>query len=778
MPCYSLLGIEICIPSLEDIVNAIVAPIIAHITSSLETLIDTTSILWDTMISILAPSFSAVIEAIISFVEDPLGSLISFGEKIWAIVQNIGGLIIGEISGLWSQISFKLGFIHTVLTSAFEVTWRQIVDTAEYIASRVEAIPSLVVSGVEGAIATIGPVLSSAIETAQDTILTAFDGVGDAISSVIGGVFQGFGFLDVAAVGVQTISLLRGSPFGATPPMRYVEPYTIGDLSLETMRLANEQRDHWYEMYILSLTIEGLSLGQVDSHATMLFQEPTVRASQDLATEWFALPYKIGWGIPAERYWNSVFTPNIPPYPDLISIYVKEGYLESHWVELPPEMVDNFAELGLNEYWTKRLWGKHWVYPSPTQLYEMRHRTEGTQPEIAVSSEVLRNMLKLHDFEPKWRGPLEAISWATWRIFDIRREWELGGGDELLEKRLIDTGYNPDVDAPSLAEVQKWYVFRTDVLRLLGESDIDFIDGWIGEGQLRANYESTPLNPLTIDMRIARATLRRERELKKDLKTALRDRYIKGDLDRPEFEEELSRLGVVQEWIGAEVAKANARKYKRVSEDTPIETRVLTVSQYGRALKYGVMPERAFRDKMTKFKYGPEDINILVALYVPEPVKDEELPELTEAYLRAAFRAQTLTETQLRTELTRRRYLPEDIDIIVETEKRKIKVPPVKPTPEEIKLLSVGQLRAAFSAMVITSREFSAELRERDYIPTDIERLLFTELAKWDEEELRKGFRTEYITEGELRRELTKREYLEADIEKLITEEILKRRGL
>ncbi|GAJ11760.1 unnamed protein product, partial [marine sediment metagenome] len=242
-------------------------------------------------------------------------------------------------------------------------------------------------------------------------------------------------------------------------------------------------------------------------------------------------------------------------YMDLISIYVKEGYLEDHWVELPAEMVANFKELGFNEYWTKRLWGKHWVYPSPTQLYDMLHRTAGTRPEIGVTTEVLRGMLKLHDFEPKWRMPLEAISWRTWRIYDTRTAWEMGiDDDETLFKRLVDQGYEPK-DARLLAEVQKMFVLRSEIDGLTREADTDFIDGWISESQLRADYEATPYNPYVIELRISKAKLRRDRELKKDLKAALTDRFKKGDVTETEYTEGLSRLGIVEVQIAAELER-------------------------------------------------------------------------------------------------------------------------------------------------------------------------------------------------------------------------------
>lgn len=136
--------------------------------------------------------------------------------------------------------------------------------------------------------------------------------------------------------------------------------------------------------------------------------------------------------------------------------------------------------------------------------------------------------------------------------------------DITLEKRLIDQGYEP-TDAKLLSEVQKMFVLRSEIDRLLSESDQDFIEGWISEATLKADYEATPYNPYVVELRVARARLRRSRELKRDIKAALIDRFKKDDLTETELKQELSRLGVIEEWISAEVTRANAYKLKRAS---------------------------------------------------------------------------------------------------------------------------------------------------------------------------------------------------------------------
>jgi len=542
MPCYSLLGVEICIPSLDDIANAVTTPITGFIEDSLSGLVDTLKPLFDSVINTLSPLFQTVINAIINFVKDPLNS----------IKATLGSLT-GALSGLWTQIS-----------GALEGLGSSILNAVNSIGPAVQGAIASASESFNGALSSMGATLSGALETAQGAILTAFDGMGNAISGVIGGVFSGFGSIDIAAAGAQTLTIASQFQTALVSTAAKHSPLTPSEAVSEIVHLRGAQRDYWYQGYLMALGIEGFSLGQVDGPSSMLFQAPDIAAGIELAKEWYRAPYDIGYRPLIERWFNKSFTPQIPPYEDLISIYVKEGYLEDHWVEIPPEMVENFKELGFSEYWTKRLWGKHWQYPSPTQLYEMLHRTAGTRPDIGVTTEVLRTMLKLHDYEPKWRYPLEAISWKTWRIYDIRTDWEMGLEDEdTILKRLIDTGYHPD-EARVLLEVQKMFVLRSEIDAIVREAETDFIEGWISEDQLRADLEATPYNPAVRELRIARAKLRRERELKREIKRALIDRYKKGDLTDEELEQELSRLGIVQEWISAELQRARAYKLKRI----------------------------------------------------------------------------------------------------------------------------------------------------------------------------------------------------------------------
>lgn len=565
MPCYGLLGIEICVPSVDDIVNAVVAPVTNFITSSLSGLISTLTPYFDTVTNTLSPLFQTVIDAITGFLADPLGSIQTVLGNVWGTLEGLWTQISGALLDLGNSVSGVFTSLASWITTGLSDLGTSFNMGLTSLGGSIERFISSSSIVLNDAINVAGASISGALESAQTVLMTAFDGMGNAIGGVIGGVFSGFGAVDVdgvlgAHVNIRAILETTIQTLGLTH-----SPITPGEAAAWTPGFVTQVSGAVTTLHITNVIAESVSLGQIDVSLSEAWKYPNTAAALELATEFVAMPLREGLGPAYKRYILKQYQPNIPPYMDLISIYVKEGYLEDHWLELPAEMVDNFKELGYSEYWTRRLWGKHWVYPSPTQLYEMLHRTAGNFPEIGVTTETLRNMLKLHDFEPKWRGPLEAISWGTWRIYDIRTGWEMGLlSDAELTKRLIDTGYEP-ADAALLAEIQKMFVLRSEIDRILTEADQDFIEGWIDESQLKADYEATPYNPFVIELRIARAKLRRSRDLKRDIKAALIDRFKKGDLTEGELKLELSRLGIVEEWINTEIERANAYKLKKAS---------------------------------------------------------------------------------------------------------------------------------------------------------------------------------------------------------------------
>lgn len=673
MPVYGILGLEIYIPSVDDIVNAVLAPVVNVVTSGISGLVSTLNPLFTNVVNTLSPLFQGVISAITSFVKDPLGYLQGTLGSVWGAVSSLFDKITQALGGLWTSISAAVGSLAGQITAGLEGLGGLVSSGLSTVSASLLSVLNDARVALESGLVTLGSSLSGALEATGGVMLTAFDGMGNALAGILGGVFSGFGSLSLPDVMGAVTSITAQLETAIVTLGAFHSPITPEEAAAFVPGFTLQVSAAASSLHIANLIAEAASLGQVDATLSEAWKYPNTDAAMSLASELVAMPLKEGLMPAFKRYILSSYVPLIPDFQSLISIYVKEGYLESHWVEMPAEMAQNFRELGYSQEWALRLWGQHWVYPAPTQLYEMLHRTAGNFPEIGVTDEILRDMLKLHDFEPKWRGPLEAISWNTWRIYDIRTGWEMDlVNDQGLVKRLIDTGYEPK-DAELLASVQKMFVLRSEIDGLLTESDTDFMSGWISEDQLKADYGATPYNLGIIEMRIAKAKLRQERTDKADLKAALINRFIKGDLNGTAFAQELSRLGVQQNRIAIELTKADATKLKTVKEETTLTSKALTEPTYSRSYRLGLISEEAYRSKLAALKYGPEDTDLLVELNTPEKPSPEVLPTLTLGELKAAFRAEILTEDEFATELASRGYIYEDMAIIIETERAKIK---------------------------------------------------------------------------------------------------------
>jgi len=565
MPCYGLLGIEICIPSIDDIVLGITAPVAAFISDAMTTLENTLRPLFDHVINSISPFFQTVIDGVTSFVSTLISGVQTVAGQIWGLVQNLPAQIIGVIDTLGASIVSGVSSLGSQISSGLDTAINLIGSTISTLGSELTIAVGGAIDTIGGGLNALGSEIMNVVYDAGEGLRLLFTVALNEVGGVIGSMFSGFGSVDVDGVINATIGSVSEFFGNIIALLQTFSPITPDEAASFIPDFNDKVFAAYTSLYATNVAAESVSLGQFDVCFQKAYGFPSTAAAIDVSTEFVAMPLREGIG-PAYRRWIlKNYQPNIPPYMDLISIYVKEGYLEDHWVELPAEMVDNFKELGFSEYWTKRLWGKHWEYPSATQLYEMLHRSSGTFPEIGVTTDVLRDMLKLHDFEPKWRGPLEAISWNTWRIYDIRTGWEMGIlSDDALLKRLIDTGYEPK-DATILLEIQKLFVLRSELDRLLAETDQDFIEGWISLEVLRANYAATPYRSDVQELRILRAINRRDREFKRDIRDALRDRYYKGDLTESEFSQELSRLDMVEGFIALEVERQNAKKLKKVA---------------------------------------------------------------------------------------------------------------------------------------------------------------------------------------------------------------------
>ena len=190
------------------------------------------------------------------------------------------------------------------------------------------------------------------------------------------------------------------------------------------------------------------------------------------------MPTEVGL-LPQLRYWyQSQFTPLIPPTQDLTVMLVRETIT-------PDEFNANMAMHGFSRSWANRYWDVHWRLPSPESVTDAFHRG-------LISAQERDVFLVLHDYRP---GPRPGIARADRDIVaglqktlvtrvDLRRGWELGRvSDERLLQGMQALGYEDDAEL--VAEIQRAMALegeRNAVARPAGRA---FRDGKIGEADYR-----------------------------------------------------------------------------------------------------------------------------------------------------------------------------------------------------------------------------------------------------------------------------------------------------
>lgn len=615
MPCFELLGVQFCFPSLDEIAGAILNPVALMIASNIADLQSTLAPLFQNIIDTLSPFFQSVIDGVTGALSVLISGVQSVVDQVWTVIQGIPALVGGLIEAARSAV------IDAVLELS-EVVGARITGAINTIGGGLESLGVQIMGFVSNGVDTIG----AGVSAVGNEIMLTVNGVGGALEGVIntaldgvgaamGGLFEGFGSVDVDGVVTASLGVLGLSQAAVGALELHFSPITPEDAASWVPGFVNQVTGAVTSLHIVNVFAEAASLGQIDVGLQDGWKYPATAGSVKLATDLSVMNLTEGLVPAYKRHILSQYVPLIPDFQSLISIYVKEGYLEEHWVEMPEEMADNFRQLGYSYDWALRLWGQHWVYPGPTQLYEMLHRSTGSFPEIGVTEDTITEMLKLHDFEPKWRGPLQAISWNTWRIFDIRVGWEMELlSDEGLLNRLIDTGYHPK-DAEILFQIQKMFVLRSEIDGITREADNDFVGGWISEEQLEADYAATPYNPNVQALRIARAKLRRDRDWRKDFLMYLRDLFIKWRISEETFKKELSTLGMVQSFIEIEVNRAKLRQrfIPETASQLPDATKPLTESRLLKLWKLGKLKEEEILEQLKGLGYNTEDAKLILA---------------------------------------------------------------------------------------------------------------------------------------------------------------------
>jgi hypothetical protein len=298
----------------------------------------------------------------------------------------------------------------------------------------------------------------------------------------------------------------------------------------------------------------------------------------------------------------------LPGYQDIISIYMREGYLEDKWVEIPQEFIDYMQQLGYSSEWAKRLWGKHWVLPGVELLYEMFWKK-------IISYDDMVKMLKYHDFEPVWRERLIQNAYRTIPRIELRRAYRYG-----------------IIDATSLTERYEWLGYKPE--------------------------DAAKMGSIAVRESLDRYYTR--------LETVARQAYRKGLLSREGFEQILRQINTPEAAISLALEAEDLAKSADVREPAE-EPPTLTVSQILSLYKERIISREVASAKLRTKGYSEEDLSFLLSLSEPKPEPVEVNRELISAASQL-YREGFMSKEEFAAYLRKAGLSPSEIDMKIASE--------------------------------------------------------------------------------------------------------------
>ena len=363
---------------------------------------------------------------------------------------------------------------------------------------------------------------------------------------------------------------------------------------------------------------------------------PTISGVMDMSTEIVKAAFDNAGKHFLSRYYLKEYTPLLPGYADMISIYVREGYLEEKWVELPAEFAEYMKELGYSEDWTKRLWGKHWVLPGVELLYDMFHKK-------IIDYETLALMLKFHDFEPVWRERLIKNAYAMIPRVDLRRAYmyRIPGYEDLVEP-YEKLGYSP-ADAKTMDTIAKRFALTRYYTRLESVARAAFRKGRLTEDDLREILVKVNTPEAAIDLileaeNMARASAVREVAEEPSIPGRTDMRWLAewGFIGLPELTALMEADGMDPEWAPV---VAEAWMLNQLREELGKVRGV-----YEDLLEAGFMSKTDFEAALTGLHFAPHVVDALV-MWADAKLDLDEKKELAKEYETLA-KEEILTPTE------------------------------------------------------------------------------------------------------------------------------------
>lgn len=406
-------------------------------------------------------------------------------------------------------------------------------------------------------------------------------------------------------LGYQTDSLC---PIDFPDEVEATEAFIRGEIDERILRIWVEQNNHCWEPYRL---IVAARMNRIEPLLAMQAWRRKILTDEQFDEQVRRAGFTDPWL--AEMFEKlSVFVPPITDVvrfmvrdvedPDIVEDFGLDFEFDKKWTGKSKE----FGEFqGIDDETALRYWRAHWRLPSPTQLFEMFHRSRA-KPEgdpLITTLDQVTTALQQDDILPFWIPRLIDTTFARLSRVDARRAFETGAIDEAaLRRNFTKIGYeDADVDA-----LVRWaQINKTRVVMGLPEMRL-FRDGVLSRDAARVRLEETLLTPDEINNILNLIELRGSiRPLRRCVR-AIRKRFLTGDLTVVEARVELFEAGMALVAIDKTIASFECEARARGKE--------FGASQLCKFLEEGTITNAEFVARLERLGWTePDAMRILVS---------------------------------------------------------------------------------------------------------------------------------------------------------------------
>lgn len=201
-----------------------------------------------------------------------------------------------------------------------------------------------------------------------------------------------------------------------------------------------------------------------------------------------------------------------------------------------PVNIDAYVKkAGMSPDWMRHFWRAHWELPSPTQMYEMLHRS-------IISEEDARTLLKIADIAPAFIEPMLKISYNPYTRVDVRRMWDTGTlTKEEVKRAYMDGGYD-EIRANKLTDwtISDGMKEETDLTK--AEIKSAYAAGEITDSEAKDAIKKLGYDDKETDIIIGLVDYAKEKSLKTREKNVFVKKFVKNILTEPQLKSALEGL--------------------------------------------------------------------------------------------------------------------------------------------------------------------------------------------------------------------------------------------